>query len=251
MAVSIRTITVDDADLHVEERGRGHPLLLLHGMTGVGADFRHLLDLDALAESHRVIVPDARGHGRSTGCSGDLTLAELARDVVAILDALEVPQACAIGLSLGALTLLHVATLAPDRVTAMVLVSAAHRFPEATRVLFREASLVARSPDEWTHMRGLHVHGDPQIERLWRLPARLAEDDIDHRFTVEQLGAITARTLLVTGDRDPFYPVEIAVELYRAIPRSSLWVIPDGLHLPVFLAERRAFAGRALEFLHG
>ncbi len=51
-------------------------------------------------------------------------------------------------------------------------------------------------------------------------------------FTAESLSRITARTLIVHGDRDPFYPVELAVELLRGIPNSALWVVPNGGHGP-------------------
>ena len=242
---------MDGADLFVREGGHGHPVLLLHGMSGTGDDWRQLFDLDLLAESFRVVVPDARGHGRSTDPGAEFTFGRCARDVLAILDALEIGQAHALGLSLGAKTLLHVATAASDRITAMVLVSATPRFPEATRALFREAATAERSPEAWTKMRGRHTHGDEQIERLWKLPERLAEETINMAFTPQQLATIAARTLIVTGDRDPFYPVELAVELYRNIPHSSLWVVPDALHLPVFLAEREAFVKTAMAFLRG
>jgi pimeloyl-ACP methyl ester carboxylesterase len=251
MEVRTKTIRVDGAELHVEERGRGEPLLLLHGMTGTGSDWRHLFDLDVLAQSYRVIVPDARGHGRSTVTDQPFTFGQCASDVLAILDALGVGEVRAIGLSLGAKILLHLATSVPSRVGAMVLVSATHRFPSATRTLFRAAASKEHSAEEWTRMRTLHVHGDGQIERLWRLPARLAEDDIDLSFTPADLSKITARTLLVSGDRDPFYAVEFAVELYRSIRASSLWVVPQGLHLPVFLAEREVFVRTALSFIRG
>jgi pimeloyl-ACP methyl ester carboxylesterase len=94
-----------------------------------------------------------------------------------------------------------------------------------------------------------HSSSDEQIAWLWRLPARFAEDTTDMNFTPERLSAITARTLIVSGDRDPFYPVELAVEMHRAIPHSSLWIVPDGLHVPVFLAERETFARTAMSFL--
>jgi pimeloyl-ACP methyl ester carboxylesterase len=251
MEVRTRTITVDGADLHVEVRGSGEPLLLLHGMSGTGADWQHLFDLDVLGESHTVIVPDARGHGRSTDPGDAFTFGQCARDVLAILDAVEVGDVRAIGLSLGAKTLLHLATRVPGRIAAMVLVSAAPRFPGPTRALFRAAASDEHSAGEWTRMRTFHVHGDGQIERLWRLPARLAEDDVDLCFTPADLSKITARTLIVSGDRDPFYPVELAVELYRSIPHSSLWVVPEGLHLPVFLAEREGFVRTAMSFIRG
>jgi pimeloyl-ACP methyl ester carboxylesterase len=244
-----RTITVGDADLYLEERGTGEPLVLLHGMTGTSGDWRHAFDLDELAQSFRVIALDARGHGRSTNPSGEFTFGGGARDVLAILDALGVRQAKAIGASLGAKTLLHIATQAPARIAAMILVSATPRFPEPTRALFREAALSEHSREEWDRMRILHVHGDEQIRRLWELPRRFAEDPTDINFTPDRLATITARTLIVSGDRDPFYPVELAVELYRAIPRSSLWIVPEAMHSPIFLAQREAFAAEAMRFL--
>jgi pimeloyl-ACP methyl ester carboxylesterase len=70
-------------------------------------------------------------------------------------------------------------------------------------------------------------------------------------FTTGQLATVTARTLIVTGDRDPFYPVELAVELYRAIPRSSLWVVPEAMHSPIHLSQREPFAAEAVRFLAG
>jgi pimeloyl-ACP methyl ester carboxylesterase len=98
-------------------------------------------------------------------------------------------------------------------------------------------------------MRATHVHGDGAIAALWRLPRAFAEDTIDMSFTAERLATITARTLVVSGDRDPLYPVELAVELFRGIPGSSLWVVPGGGHGPIYLSEREAFVRVALPFL--
>jgi len=59
---------------------------------------------------------------------------------------------------------------------------------------------------------------------------------------------ITASTLIVYGDRDFLYPVEMALEMYRAIPRSALWVVPNGGHGPVFFDAAAQFAQTALGF---
>jgi pimeloyl-ACP methyl ester carboxylesterase len=67
-------------------------------------------------------------------------------------------------------------------------------------------------------------------------------------FTPSSLSKITAPTLIVYGDRDPLYPVEMAVEMYRAIPRSALWVVPNGGHGPVFFGDAARFAQTALSF---
>jgi pimeloyl-ACP methyl ester carboxylesterase len=100
-------------------------------------------------------------------------------------------------------------------------------------------------------MRAMHVHGDAQIAALWQIPRLLAEDAPEMRFTPERLAGITAKTLIVSGDRDPLYPVELAVELFRGIAGASLWILPGGGHGPIFASEREAFARVALPFLSG
>lgn len=218
-----RVITDDGADLFVEERGAGEPLLLLHGLTGSADDWMHVFDRDALAATRRVIAPDARGHGRSTTKPGSFTFRRCALDVLAVMNHLGVERVRAVGMSLGAKTLLHVATMAPDRLEAMVLVSAAPRFPDAVHGTIREA--------------------------LVRFSAPEVEDPSDLRFTREDLTAVSARTLLVAGDRDPLYPVELAVELLRGIRDAALYVVPFGGHGPIFGEERDDFVRRALSFL--
>ena len=123
------SVSVEGAVLHYQLRGAGDPLLLLHGFTGSGDDWRHLFDMDELATRYRLIIPDARGHGRSTNPSGAFSHRQCARDVQALCDHLGVARCKAIGLSLGGNTLLHLATQQPDRVSAMVLAGATSYFP--------------------------------------------------------------------------------------------------------------------------
>jgi pimeloyl-ACP methyl ester carboxylesterase len=222
MEPKTHTIPVDDIEVHVEERGLGPPLLFLHGLGGSGRDFAHLFDLDVLATHYRVLAPDARGHGRSTNPGGGFTIRRCARDVLHLLDILRVDSALAVGVSLGALTLLHIAAQAPPRIARMILVSATTRFPAGARATMQATGGMAA------------------------LLAEAAQEDVD--FARERLGAITADTLIVSGDRDPLYPVELAVDLYRGIPHAALYVVPGGGHSPVFLAERQAFVDRALPF---
>lgn len=60
---------------------------------------------------------------------------------------------------------------------------------------------------------------------------------------------IRARTLIVQGDRDPFYPVEISVEMARAIPQSSLWIVPNAGHGPIGGERWPEFLKTAARFL--
>jgi pimeloyl-ACP methyl ester carboxylesterase len=79
----------------------------------------------------------------------------------------------------------------------------------------------------------------------------LKDSYTDMNFTPPLLSTITARTLIVHGDRDPLYPVSLAMEMYAAIPRSYLWVIPNGGHGPIFGEMAVSFIETALAFLRG
>jgi pimeloyl-ACP methyl ester carboxylesterase len=179
----------------------------------------------------------------------EFTFRQSALDVFALLDRLGIERFKAIGLSLGAKTLLHMATRQPSRVEAMVLVSATPYFPEQARAIMREITLENRTDEEWQRMRQWHKHGDEQIRALWRQANAFKDSYEDMNFTPPYLSTIRARTLIVHGDRDPLYPVSLAMEMYAAIPRSYLWIIPNGGHGPIFgdLADR--FVETALAFL--
>ena len=243
-------VAIEGADIHYEVHGTGEPLLLLHGFTGSGQDWPHLFDVDALARRYRVITPDARGHGRSTNpSSGPFTHRQLARDVRGLCDHLGVARCKAVGLSMGGNTLLHVATQQPDLVEAMVLIGAPSYYPAQARAIMRTFTLESRSEPEWAAMRARHAHGDDQIRALWRTAVGFADSHDDMSFTPPLLATIRARTLIVIGDRDELYPVEIFVEQYRAIPGAALYVIPGAGHDAVFGPARPEFVRAALAFL--
>jgi pimeloyl-ACP methyl ester carboxylesterase len=63
------------------------------------------------------------------------------------------------------------------------------------------------------------------------------------------LAGITARTLIVQGDSDPFYPLEISVEMAKAIPESRLWIVPGGGHGAIAGERWPEFVKTAEEFL--
>ena len=80
---------------------------------------------------------------------------------------------------------------------------------------------------------GVIVHGDDQIRALWATGHGFKDSYDDMNFTPPLLSTITARTLIVHGDRDPLYPVPLALEIYSAIPHSlsvggaERWTRPD------------------------
>ncbi len=243
------SLSVGDIEMYYEARGEGEPLVLLHGGGGIGANWD--LIFKEPPAGYQLIIPDLRGHGRSTNPSPGFTFRQLAQDVFGLLDRLGIERFKAIGLSLGAKTLLHVATQQPDRVETLVLVSATPYFPATARAIMRQLTVETRSKAEWEQMRQWHPQGDEQIRKLWEQMHALKDSYDDMNFTPPYLSTITARTLIVHGDRDPLYPVQLAMEMYAAIPRSYLWVVPNGGHGPIFGDRAPLFVETSLAFLRG
>lgn len=86
---------------------------------------------------------------------------------------------------------------------------------------------------QWEALRRSHPGGDRQIKAILSSAGAFADSYDDMNFTLPYLSTIQARTLIVQGDRDPLYLMEISVEMAKAIPRSSLPVVPGGGHGPV------------------
>ncbi len=240
-------LEVNGIRLRYETAGSGRPLLWISGFMGVGADWRYLFDEPPAG--YQLIAPDLRGHGGSTAPDGPFLFTEAARDVLGLLDHLGVRGVKAIGLSGGGITLLHMATLEPDAIDAMIVISAPPHFPEPARALQRQMSEASLGDAELARLRARHPGGDAQVARLLAHARGLADTPNDVDFTADALARITARTLVVFGDRDPLYPVSLAFDLHAGIPRSRLWVVPGGGHGPIFGEHRARFTETALAFL--
>ena len=244
------SVQVNGISLAFRDVGSGPPLVLLHGFGGTSATWD-----DFLAEfsaHHRVVVPDLRGHGRSFNPSGTFTHHELAADVFALLDHLGIDRFSAIGYSMGALTLLHAATMDPERVESMILVSGAPYLPEQARAIYRSVDPDSIPDDRLAEMAAQHSRGEEQAMQLMRQFAAYRDSYDDMSFTPPQLSTIQANTLIVQGDRDEFFPVSLAFEMYESIPNSYLWVVPNSGHgvLGTDHAEK-LFTQTALDFLSG
>lgn len=241
-----RVETLNGAPLYFELHGAGEPLLLLHGFSGSSQDWTALTaDWGA---RFQLIVPDLRGHGRSGVLVKPFRHDEAAGDILALLDYLGIAACKGIGVSCGGNVLLQMATRQPERVKAMVLVSATSYYPGQARLIMRQYAESLPEP-QWEMLRRSHPGGDAQIQAILASTKAFADSYDDMNFTPPYLSTIQARTLIVQGDRDPLYPVEISVEMARAIPQSSLWIIPNAGHGPVIGEKWQEFLKTAAAFL--
>jgi pimeloyl-ACP methyl ester carboxylesterase len=242
------TVQINNIEMYYEEYGVGKPLVLLHGFGGCAQNWHPFTA--KLSERHRLIVVDLRGHGYSTNPENKFTHREAASDVFLLLEKLGVGHFSAMGISSGGMTLLHMATSQPKRIDSMVLISATSYFPDQARAILRGASF-GNMPQQVQEMyRECAKRGDAQIRQLITQFNALHKNYDDMNFTAQSLSTITARTLVVHGDRDRFFSVEIPVSIYRSIPDAALWIIPGGDHVPIY-DSTVPFTSTAMRFLDG
>jgi pimeloyl-ACP methyl ester carboxylesterase len=239
-------VQINNIEMHYEEYGVGKPLVLLHGFGGCTQNW-HPFTAE-LAERHRLIVVDLRGHGHSTNPENKFTHREAASDVFLLLEKLGVGRFSAMGMSSGGMTLLHMATSQPTRMDAMVLISATTHFPDQARAIMRRASFGTMPQQVQEMYRVCAKRGDEQIRQLVAQFNALHDNYDDMNFTAQSLSTITAHTLVVHGDRDNFFPVEIPMSIYRSIPDAALWIIPGGDHVPIY-DSTIPFTSTVLRFL--
>ncbi len=150
---------VDEVEIGYDEAGSGPPVVLVHG----GLVDRRLWDhqFDALSRRFRVIRYDWRGYGRSGDAEGACAHHE---DLLGLMTALDVPAAALVGNSFGGAYAVDAALTAPDRVTALVLISAGlsgHDWPDSMGGLVRRFITGAVPPDR---LAGYQEHTAGAIE---------------------------------------------------------------------------------------
>jgi non-heme chloroperoxidase len=239
MAITLRS----GITLHYRAQGpaTGPALILLHGFTDSSFSFSRVLPL--LPPSVRVIVPDQRGHGRSDRTPGDYSMDALARDVVELMDALNVPTATIVGHSMGSFVARRVAWLAPGRISRLVLVGAGL---SATNSAVREVqqSVAALSdPVDPGFVREFQYSTialpvpeafmDTVIAESLRLDAATMQGLIDGMTTYAPAEPeIAVPVLVVGGDRDVVFPLAEQQALARAIRGAEMQTLPGVGHTP-------------------
>lgn len=94
------------------------------------------------------------------------------------------------------------------------------------------------------------TRGEAQISQLIAQFNALHSNYDDMNFSAPHLALISARTLVIHGDQDNFFPIDIAQAICSAIADASLWLIPGGAHVPIY-DEQIPFVETTLAFLKG
>lgn len=254
-------VLADGIRLHVVEYGSGEPLLLLHGLPTTSYLW-HNVARD-LAHSHRCLMPDLVGLGASEAPADTSAygLARQARVVLAMLDTLGVERIAVAGHDIGGTVAVHLAALAPERVTALALltpllhadvwpvasavpwllpgvgrlaVAGLRRSPVLGALAFRRAMDPALTDAECEHfLAPLRTpEGGRGLLRVFRA--------IDVVPVEAQLALIAGLpTLVLWGEEDPIHSVAYGRRVAAAIPGSTWVPVAGGGHLLPLRAPQR------------
>ena len=206
-----------------QDRGSGEAVVLLHGGLVDGRDFDG--NLAALDQTHRVLIPDRRAHGRSHDVGGRLDLATMAADAAAFIESVGQWAVALVGYSAGAMVAIRVAVAHPHLVSKLVLVSGAF---DNDGMLFgpsmEEPPLrpLVDAHDEVT------PHGPGHFMSV--LPRIVDSALHDPPLTVPEVSSVACPTLVMCAD-DDLVVLEHTLVMYRAIAESQLAVVPGTSHL--------------------
>jgi pimeloyl-ACP methyl ester carboxylesterase len=252
-------------DLAYDDKGSGPPIVLLHGFPFN----RSIWDeqVAVLTDRYRVITPDLRGFGETPlPADGASEMTDMARDVAALLDQLEIRRAVIGGLSMGGYVAFAYYRLFPLRTRGLILADTrpqadteegrAVRYQQAERIraegigavaqglldkLFSSESIQLR-PELVSRIREmiLNTSTEGAAGALMGMAARL-----DHSYLLPQ---ILCPALIVVGSEDKIVSVSDAELMHREIRGSHLTVIEDGGHLSNLEAPEE-FNTSLLDFL--
>lgn len=214
-----------DISLHFVEKGRGKPLILLHGNGEDGSYFEH--QIDCFSADYRVIALDTRGHGQSPRGEKPFTIVQFAEDLHDFMDENGIDQAVLLGFSDGGNIALTFALKYPDRVVRMI-VDGANLFPSGVKPLY-----------QWPIEIGYRIakHFAKKSEKAKQNAEMLGLMVNEPHIDPVELARLTMPVLVVAGTKDMIKDKHTRL-IYKSLPNARLSII-EGDH---FVANKNAAA---------
>jgi 3-oxoadipate enol-lactonase len=252
-------IAVNGINLAYIRRGKGTPLVLIHGFP---LDHTSWNDAASLLENHfDLILPDLRGFGQSTTVETPYTVSDMADDLAGLLDHLKIEKVVLAGHSMGGYVALAFAKKYPQRVSGLGLISsqAAADSPEGKDRRYQTAADVAQkgvgivadamtpklsaNARVQTFVRAVIEQQSPSAV-IGALKAMAEREDV-----MAYLSAITFPVTLIHGGADLLIPIVRAQEIKAALPSAQLVALQDAGHMPMMEFAQETADG--LRFLMG
>ncbi|ARP67849.1 alpha/beta hydrolase [Mesorhizobium sp. WSM1497] len=223
--------------------GAGDPVLLIHGGLGHGDIWAS--QVATLSKTHKVIVADSRGHGRSTRTEQPYGYDLMASDYLALLDHLKIDKTALVGWSDGGIIGIDIALHHPERLTRL-FAQAANVTTDGldpgvmTNKTF--AAYIDRSGRDYKKMSKTPDQYDAfvaQMSHMW---------ESEPAWSKEQLAQITTPTAIVAGDHDEAIKREHTEYIASAIPGAKLIILPNASHFAMLQAPDE-YSRAVLDFI--
>jgi pimeloyl-ACP methyl ester carboxylesterase len=236
---------VNDIQMYYAVYGQGDPVLLIHG--GLGNADVWGFQVPALARTHKVIVGDSRGHGRSTRSARPFGYQLMADDYLALLDHLGIDQVALVGWSDGGIIGLDIAIRHPERLSRL-FAFAANYTPEGVKASVADDptfnAYIERAGKEYARLSPTPDEFDAFVEQISQMWAT------EPNYTREQLKAIAVPTVIFDGDHDEAIEPSHTAEMAELIPGAELVIMNDASHFAMW-QQPDAFNATVLDFLEG
>jgi long-chain acyl-CoA synthetase len=211
-------------------------LMFVHGYAGCAETWEH--QINHFARSQRVIAPDLRGHGQSDAPLTQYTMPELVADLQTIVETLALPEKFVlVGHSFGGSICVEYANAYPERLAKLILIATAGEYP-----LPRLAAWASRIPTAL-------------LSPLWKYRPRWnAELHVMKRMMFNNMRAwqgwpllrnIRTPTLIITGERDTYFPRYVFEDLSKMVPGAEVYDVGSAKHKVQL--ERHQAVNRAIE----
>ncbi|OLS16388.1 MAG: alpha/beta hydrolase [Promethearchaeota archaeon CR_4] len=261
------TIKANNIDINYEIRGKGFPLVLIMGL-GANLDWWQPDFLAAVEKRFKLIMFDNRGAGRSNDPGEDYTVKTLADDAVGLMDALKIPKAHVLGISLGGMIAQEFAINYPQRVQKLVLAATSPGgdkteppSPEAMELLSGDRSTKTEEQNAKDLIPILYTPDFPknhprEIELFMKqvLKAPIKPDPYQRQLGAimsfesgERLKQVKTPTLVIHGKKDILIPYGNGKKISELIPKAKFVLFDHSGH--ALFSEEKAVTQMVIDFL--
>lgn len=264
-------LQINDIGYHVEMCGEGFPLLLLHGFTGDSSTWTPFCS--AWGKHFNLIIPDIIGHGKTESPIdvNHYNIESAAKDLLKLLDGLEIEQTDLLGYSMGGRLALTFALLYPERVRKLILESVSPGLKTEEERMHRR--MKDRELANFINDQGIksfvdYWEGIPLFSTMKDLPKSIQESIRSQRLSNNAMGLansllgmgtgsqpswwgklslLNCEVLLLTGEKDEKF-CKIAEKMLEDMKKAAGVVINDSGHA-IHVEQREKFGTIVSDFL--
>lgn len=239
-------------NIHYLEEGKGYPVVLIHGLAGDHTAWKPYLA--ALKDGYRVIAFDNPGSGKSSPVPADVTMADLARATLALMDHLKIDAAHIVGRSMGGAVAQEMYFAQPNRIRTIAMAASLAKLDPIGDRLIRNMRDIIGWRKNWTEWAKVAspVFVSPKFfnenpDRMADIERLLGDESRDQvSYTnlansilaydaLDRIGSIKCPTLIMAGRVDPICSMSSTQWMVERMPHAELVVFENSSHF--FLME--------------